>query len=104
VGHYYSAVYTLVGDRAPGHGAKIVKAVRAAPDKAAPSITGAESAERVFEELRREVEGEVYGTLENKMAAVERELMGLAASPERVQRLTGWAWIGHAMARLPPNL
>jgi hypothetical protein len=38
-------------------------------------------AERVFEELRWEVEGRVYGTIEKKMAALERALKELAASP-----------------------
>jgi hypothetical protein len=50
-------------------------------------------AERVFEELRREVEGQVYGTIEKKIAAVEQALKDLTASPERVQGLTGWSWI-----------
>jgi hypothetical protein len=59
----------------------------------------AASPERVLEELRREVEGGVYGTIEQKMAAVERELEAMAASPERVQRLTGWSWIRDALAQ-----
>jgi hypothetical protein len=58
-------------------------------------------AERVFEELRRAVEGRVYGTIENKMAAVERELVKLAADPERVRSLAGWSWIRSALAALP---
>lgn len=55
----------------------------------------------MFEELRREVEGEVYGTIENKMRVVERELEAMAASPERVQRLSGCSWIRDTLARLP---
>ena len=58
----------------------------------------------MFEELRREVEGEVYGTIEKKMAAVEGELAAMAASPERVQRLTGWSWIRETLAQLPPRI
>ena len=50
------------------------------------------------------MEGEVYGTIEKKMAAVERELEAMAASPERVQRLTGWSWIRDALAQLPQEL
>jgi hypothetical protein len=50
---------------------------------------------------RQEVEGEVYGTIERKMAAVQGELAALAASPEQVQRLTGWSWIRDALAQLP---
>jgi hypothetical protein len=47
------------------------------------------------------VEGQVYGTIEKKMAALERALKELAASPERVQRLTEWSWIRVALAQLP---
>jgi hypothetical protein len=47
------------------------------------------------------VEGTVYGTIEKKMAAVEGELTAMAASPERVQRLTGWSWIRDALSQLP---
>jgi hypothetical protein len=47
----------------------------------------------VFEEIRRKVEGKVYGHIENKKAAVERELRQLAADPEKVKSLAGWTWI-----------
>ena len=96
-----AGVETLVWDRAPGHGAKIVAAVGLPLVKQPPASPELNPAERVFEELRREVEGEVYGTIEKKMAAVERELEAMAASPERVQRLTGWSWIRDALAQLP---
>jgi transposase len=96
-----AGVEALVWDRAPGHGAKIVAAVGLPLVKQPPASPELNPAERVFEELRREVEGEVYGTLEKKMAAVEGELEAMAASPERVQRLTGWSWIRDTLARLP---
>lgn len=54
-------------------------------------------AERVFEKLRREVEGVVYGTLEAKMARVEQRLTELAANPDLVRRLAGWKWITDAI-------
>ncbi len=60
-------------------------------------------AERVFEEIRGEIEGEVYATLEDKVAAVEAILRALDADPARVQRLTGWAWIHAAFDRLPAS-
>ena len=59
-------------------------------------------AERVFEELRRAVEGQVYASLDEKVAAVERELRALAADPARVKSLAGWQWIDEAWAALPP--
>jgi transposase len=96
-----AGVEALVWDRAPGHGAKIVAAVGLPLVKQPPASPELNPAERVFEELRREVEGEVYGTIEKKMAAVEGELAAMAASPERVQRLTGWSWIRDALSQLP---
>ena len=58
-------------------------------------------AERVFEEIRGEIEGDVYATVEDKVAAVEAILRDLDADPARVQRLTGWTWIHAAFAELP---
>ncbi len=58
-------------------------------------------AERVFEEIRSKIEGEVYTALEDKVAAVEALLRDLDADPARVQRLAGWAWIHAAFAELP---
>jgi transposase len=59
-------------------------------------------AERVFEELRRAVEGRVYASLEDKGAAIERELRAWDADPDRVRRLVGWHWVIDALAQLPP--
>ena len=46
--------------------------------------------ERVFEEVRRWVEGRVYGSIEEKVAAVNACLSGLESDPERVKSLVGW--------------
>ena len=58
-------------------------------------------AERVFEEVRRRVEGRLWDSLHDKMAAVEAFLSELAADPARVRRLAGWEWITTALAGLP---
>lgn len=58
-------------------------------------------AERLFEELRRVVEGKVYDTLAAKVAAIEAELRQWDADPERVSRLVGWSWIMDALNQLP---
>lgn len=50
-------------------------------------------AERVFEEVWRWVEGRVYGSIEEKMEAVNAYLSKLESDPERVRSLTGWEWI-----------
>ncbi len=47
-------------------------------------------AERVFEEVRRRVEGLVYDSIEDKQAKVESCLRGLGADRERVKRLCEW--------------
>ena len=58
-------------------------------------------AERLFEELRRHVEGRVYATLDDKAADVEAFLEALDADPPRVRRLCGWDWINDAIDTLP---
>ena len=58
-------------------------------------------AERLFEEVRRHVEGRVYATLADKVAAVEAFLEELDADPARIRRLCGWDWINAAIATLP---
>jgi transposase len=60
-------------------------------------------AERVFEELRRAVEGKVYPTLDEKVAAVDAELRRIEADPPCVRRLTGWDWINAAIQDLPTD-
>jgi hypothetical protein len=61
---------------------------------AAPELN---PAERVFEEIRRRVEGRVYATLTDKIALVETYLKELVAAPERLRSLAGWAWIQTAL-------
>ena len=56
-------------------------------------------AERLFQELRRAIEGQVYPTLDDKVAAVEAELAEWDADPPRVRSLAGWDWIDAAVPR-----
>ena len=90
-------------DGARGHRGASVRQVGMALVPQPPYAPEVQPAERVFEELRRVVEGKVYPSLEAKVAAVERELTALAAEPARVQQLAGWAWIEAARAELPPG-
>lgn len=97
-------IEAIVWDRAPGHRSQAVKMVKGIKFIEQPPYSPElNPAERVFEELRRKVEGKVYGSIEEKKAAVERELRQLAANPERVKRLTGWAWIRQALESLPDS-
>jgi hypothetical protein len=91
----------VVWDGAPAHRSWMVREVGMTlitQPAAAPELN---PVERLFQDLRRAVEGLVYATLEEKMAVVERELAALAADPVRLQRLTGWTWIADTRAQLP---
>ena len=39
------------------------------------------------------MEGRVYGSIEEKMAAVDKCLSRLESDPERVKSLVSWEWI-----------
>jgi transposase len=97
-------IEAVVWDRASGHRSPDVRQVGLALIEQPPAAPELNPAERVFEELRRAVEGEPYASLEAKVAAVERELQALAADPERVKRLAGWRWIHDARAHLPQKV
>ena len=60
--------------------------------------------ERLFEEIRRHVEGRVYATLDDKVADVQAFLERLDADPPRVRSLCDWDWIATAIASLPTHL
>lgn len=57
--------------------------------------------ERIFQELRRKIEGQIYDSLAAKQQAVEKILQELAADPDRVKRLVSWDWIRVAFDDLP---
>lgn len=96
-----AGITALVWDGAPAHRARLVRDVGVTLVTQPPAAPEVNPAERVFQELRRAVEGLVYATLAEKMVAVERELAALAADPARLRRLTGWAWIADALTHLP---
>ena len=58
-------------------------------------------AERVFEEVRQHVEGEVYPSLQAKRAAIEHLLRQLRADKPRLKRQIGWDWIKQVLEQLP---
>ena len=60
-------------------------------------------AERLFEEVRRRVEGTVYATLDDKVDAVQAFLEELDADPARVRQLCGWDWLTAALDGLPSS-
>jgi hypothetical protein len=90
----------VVWDGAPGHQAEDVQSIVFGLVQQPAYAPELNPAERVFQELRRAVEGKVYATLEEKVAAIDAELWKWDAGPERVRHLAGWAWIRHALAQL----
>jgi len=93
-------ISVLIWDRAPSHRARQVREVGVRLIEQPSYAPELNPSERVFEEIRRRVEGEVYGDIEKKKAVIEREMQRLAADPERVKSLAGWAWIREAVNNL----
>lgn len=93
-----AGIGALVWDGAASHRARLVRAVGLPLITQPPAAPELNPAERVFEELRRAIEGRSYASLADKIAAVERELAALAADPRRLRRLTGWRWLQDALA------
>ena len=58
-------------------------------------------AERVFREIRREIEGNIYPSLQAKQVAIEQVLRRLVADRQRLKRLIGWNWIQATLETLP---
>lgn len=87
----------VVWDGAPAHRAKALGDLAMRRVRLPPYSPELNPAERVFEEVRRRVEGREFTDLTAKQDAVEVYLKELAAAPARVRRLCGWAWIRAAL-------
>jgi hypothetical protein len=90
----------LVWDGAPSHADAAVRAAGLPLVALPPYSPELNPAERLFEEVRRRVEGEVYATLDAKLAAVQVFLEELDADPPRVRQLCGWDWLTAALDAL----
>ena len=95
------ALDALVWDGAPGHADAAVRAAGLPLVALPPYSPELNPAERLFQDVRRRVEGTVYATLGDKAAAVQAFLQELDADPARVRRLCGWDWITAALDALP---
>ena len=92
----------VVWDGAPAHKARVMqelKTVRVRQPAYSPELN---PAERVFEEVRRWTEGEVYESVEAKQEAAEVYLHYLDRNPDVVRQLCGWEWITDSLQALPP--
>lgn len=86
-------VEALVWDRAPSHRSRMVKECGLKLISNPPYSPELNPPERVFQEVRRSVEGIVYKTIENKVEAVEALLNDYVAHPEKIRQLAGYPWI-----------
>lgn len=99
----HTEIAAVVWDGAPGHRDEWVRDLGLPLIGLPPYSPELNPAERVFEEVRREIEGKVYATLDEKMKAVHNFLIDLESDPERVRSLTCWHWIDTAIKGLSIN-
>lgn len=93
----------LVWDGARGHHGSAYEEVEVKRIKQPAYSPQLNPAERVFQYLRAQIEGQVYGTIAAKKAVVEAELGKLAATPTSVTSLAGWDWIRQSVSGLPES-
>jgi|TARA_Y100000310_G_scaffold16575_1_gene16507 transposase len=97
-------VAAVVWDGAPGHRDQRVQELGMPLIGLPPYSPELNPAERVFEEVRRWIEGKVYRSIDDKVEAVQAFLSELESDPDRVRSLTAWDWIDEAIQGLPVHL
>jgi len=60
-------------------------------------------AERIFEEIRRDMEGFVYPSLDAKQYRIDHFLRRLCADKLRLRQLVAWDWIADIFHHLPQS-
>lgn len=95
------ALDCVVWDGAGSHRGKSLRELSTKRVLLPPYSPELNPAERVFEEIRRRVEGHVYRDLKAKRDEADKYLHELEADRERVQRLCGWDWLQESLSRLP---
>lgn len=93
----HTEVSALVWDGAPSHRDQRVRELGMPLVALPPYSPELNPAERVFEEVRRWVEGRVYPAIEDKVNAVEDFLTALESDPDQVRKLCRWDWIDAAI-------
>jgi uncharacterized SAM-binding protein YcdF (DUF218 family) len=91
----------VVWDGHGAHTAKLLADLPVARVRLPPYSPELNPPERIFQELRRRAEGQTYPTIADKQAIADAYLRDLAADPDRVRQLCGWAWLQRAFDALP---
>lgn len=95
----------VVWDNAPVHKARAVRQVIADGGGAViyqpPYAPELNPVERIFEYVRDRVEGELYASIEAKIARVEQVLSELAQDAATLRRLVDWSWIKANLQAVP---
>lgn len=94
-------VAAVVWDGAPSHRDARLGRIPVPRITLPPYAPELNPAERVFEELRAEVEGVVSPTLDARIAAIAARLARWDAAPAAVRRLAGWGGLTAAADALP---
>jgi hypothetical protein len=97
-------IAAVVWDGASSHRGELIldeELLRVVQPPASPELN---PAERVFEEVRRHIEGRTYASLAEKVHRVENWLRRWAADPAAVRQLCGWTWIHESLDALPEQL
>ena len=97
-------VGAVVWDGAPSHRDRRMRGLGLPLIGLPPYSPELNPAERVFEEVRRWIEGKVHRSIEDKVEAVEAFLTEFESDPNRVRSLAGWEWIDEAVQYLPALL
>lgn len=94
----------VVWDGAPSHRSQVVQELGFPLVQQPAYAPELNPVERLIEELRRAVEGKLYPSLEEKVAAIEAELRKWDADANRVRRLANWDWIKATLIQISdPN-
>jgi transposase len=91
----------VVWDGHGAHTARLLADLPVARVRLPPYSPELNPAERIFQELRRRLEGRTYATVADKQAVADAYLSALAAAPHRVRQLCGWDWLIAALDALP---
>lgn len=95
-------VAAVVWDGAPGHRDGRVATIGLPLLTLPPYSPECNPAERLFEQIRAEVEGTVSATLDAKCATVEAIIARWEANPTEVRSLAHWPWIRDACEQCAP--